>query len=103
MITDAIINAGSRLFAFVVGLFPSTQPPSWLNVGGGGSSSGFGTQSLGGLVSIVQNFGLVSHWFPVGLLGPAVAIILTCMGAGFAVRVGRMVLSVFTGGGGSAG
>lgn len=91
MITDAIIQAGSYLFAFVVGLFPSAEPPAWLTVAGTG---------LGG---IVARFGEVSHWFPVGLLGPAVAVILASMTAGFGVRVGRMVLSVFTGGGGSAG
>lgn len=101
MITDALIEAASSLFAAVVGLFPSVEPPSWLSLSGGGS--GMGAQSIGGLVAIVQNFGLVSHWFPVGLLGPAVGVVLASMLAGFGVRIGRMVLSVFTGGGGSAG
>lgn len=91
MITDALLRFASGLLSFLFGLVPDVGPPAWL------------TDALSGIGGLFSNLGLLSHWFPVGLLGPAVALVLLAMVSGFAVKAGRAVLSVFTGGGGSSG
>lgn len=91
MITEALMNVGAQLLAFLVNFFPSVPVPGWLVTG---------VNQIGNLFS---QMGLISHWFPVWLLGPAVGVVLVAMSSGFLIKMGRTVLSIFTGGGGGSG
>lgn len=91
MITEWLLDVAAQLLTFVLGLVPNVSPPAWLVSG----SSAIG--------DLFADLGMLAHWFPVWLLGPAVLIIVLSMTAGVGVKIGRAVLSVFTGGGGSSG
>lgn len=90
MITEAIIWVFSRLVAFLVGLLPTWTPPTWLDT------------VIGTLADAIGYITMLNGWVPVQAIGTAVAFILACSLVAFGVKAGRMVLSVATGGGGSA-
>ncbi len=90
MITEAIIWVFSRLAAFLIGLLPAWTAPAWL------------VTVTATMADAVGHIGMLSGWLPIGAIGHVVAFILACSGAALAFRFGRMVLSLATGGGGSA-
>lgn len=91
MITEAIINVFAAVVAFLVGLLPSWTAPDWLGA------------AVSTMASAIGDITMLSGWVPVKAVGTAVAFMLACSGIGMAVKVARMVLSLSTGGGGSAG
>lgn len=90
MITEAIIWVFSRLAAFLIALLPSWEVPAWL------------VTVIATLADAVSMIGMLSGWVPVAAIGTAVAFILACSALGLALKFGRMILSLATGGGGSA-
>jgi hypothetical protein len=90
VITEAIIWVFAHLCSFLIGLLPSWTEPTWL------------TTSVDTLASAVQNIAMLSGWVPVQAIGIVVAFILVCSGVAMGLKFGRMVLSLATGGGGSA-
>lgn len=90
MITEAIIGVLAGLLTFVIGLFPEVERPDWLD--------SVVTTIADGLQS-ASHYG---QWIPLGAVGGSIAFVLACFAAAFAIRVVRMALSLFTGGGGSA-
>lgn len=90
MIIEALLSFVFGLVGLVIGLFPSGNPPAWLADGGG---------YLAQLVGYAAGLGA---WIPFGLAGTVVTALLVCVGLGFVIFVVRMVVSFFTGGGGSA-
>lgn len=90
MITEAIIWVFSRLVAFLVGLLPGWEAPAWL------------TSTTSTLGNAVGHVGMLDGWLPIRAIGTVVVFILACAGLALALRFGRMLLSVATGGGGSA-
>ena len=44
----------------------------------------------------------VGSWVPLGYAATVAGVVLATKGIGFLIKIARMVLSVFTGGGGSA-
>lgn len=90
MITSAIMRVLLGFMTFVLGLLPSFTPPAWMADLAGYVSSGLGA------------FSSLSYWIPVGAVGTVVALVVVVQGIALALKLARMVLSVVTGGGGSA-
>jgi len=90
MITDAIINFFGGIFDWLLGTLPTVAVPDWLNSASSMAGTVFGFANSMGV------------WFPTGLAFTiAGTLVATWLIAG-GVHVGRMVLSLFTGGGGKA-
>lgn len=90
VITEAIIWVFSRLVAFLVGLIPGWSPPTWF----------FDAQRF--LANGLEDVAGYALWMPLPAIGAGIAFMLVCSGIALAIRLGRMLLSVTTGGGGSA-
>jgi hypothetical protein len=90
MVTEAIFGFFVNLFDWLLGTLPEVQVPDWLNATSAAAGTVFGyAQSMG-------------VWFPSGL---ALTVVGTLMGiwvVSFGIKVARMILSLFTAGGGSA-
>jgi hypothetical protein len=72
-------------------LIPTLPVPSWL-----ADRTGF----VGQVMGYISGLG---NWIPFSYAATGVALVLASMGVGALIKVGRMMLSVATGGGGSAG
>lgn len=90
MITNAILTVFSDLLHGLLSVIPAISVPSWLS----GQS--------GPIATVFQDAGLMSVWFPVTLAVTVIGAVLAIWLAGFAVKIARMCVSLFTGGGGSA-
>lgn len=90
MITKFVLEFAGGLMTFVLGLMPTVSLPGWF------------TTSTNTLSSSLAAIGGYGNWLPLVAIGNGVAFILACFGVAFAVRGFRVVLSLFTGGGGGA-
>lgn len=90
MIVEALIDLAAGLFGFLVDLIGTAQPPAFL------------TGLAGQLDSLVAAGASMGTWVPWSVLGTAIAAVVACFAVSFVIRVARMLISVFTGGGGSA-
>ena len=91
MITGAILSLLAFILHGVVSILPSLPgPPSWLT----SSDSAVGT--------VFQYADSMSVWFPTSLVLTALTTIGGIWLAALLLKIGRMVVSLFTGGGGSA-
>lgn len=90
MIVEAIFNVVGAFLAFVVGLFPTRDPASWVS-------------SMGPAIQTVWNAAAgMGAWIPWSNVSAVVQAVIGAMLTGLAIRLIRVVLSLFTGGGGSA-
>lgn len=91
MIIEWFLGVAVGFLEWVVGALPVLAVPTWVNPGIGD-----------GLMTVAGYMTGTAIWFPVELiLGVAVAIAAATL-VGFAVKFARIVLSLFTAGGGSA-
>lgn len=91
MITDAIVSALAAVFGFIGSLLPSDEPPAWL------------TDTLPGEIEALgAQFGQLGQWVPMDAIGMAGAAVVTAFAVAWGVRLVRIALSLFTGGGGGA-
>lgn len=90
MITGQILSFLAAIATAVVGVLPPIPVPTWLS----GSGSAFST-----MFADAASMGV---WFPFTLVSTVLAAYLGIKLLGFGIKVARMVLSVLTGGGGSA-
>jgi len=90
VIIEWLAQVVAAIAEFIAGLFGDLQAPGWLQ------SAGDTWQSIMG-----QAAGL-DPWIPWSVLSAVVTSLLACVVIGFGIKVVRMVLSLFTGGGGSA-
>lgn len=90
MISDAFINFFGGIFDWILGTMPEVQVPDWLNSASAMAGTVFGYASSMGV------------WFPTGLAVTVAGTLITVWLVSLGIKVGRMVLSLFTGGGGSA-
>lgn len=90
MVTDAIITFFGTVFEWLLGTMPEIQVPEWLN-----STSGM----VGTVFGYASSMGV---WFPSGLAVAVAGTLLSVWLVSLGIKVARMVLSLFTGGGGSA-
>jgi hypothetical protein len=90
MITDAIMTFFGGIFTWLLGSMPQVQVPDWLNATSGMVGTVFGYATSMGV------------WFPSGLAVTIAGTLLAVWLVSLGIKVARMVLSLFTGGGGSA-
>jgi hypothetical protein len=89
-----IVEAGwhvlTALLAWVIGLLPTATAPAWV--------AGATTQVQAAVTPILA----LGMWIPLGAIGTVVVSLLAIWVSAFVIRVSRIGLSAFTGGGGSA-
>lgn len=90
MITDVLLN----FFVWVADTFtswlPDLSPPAWVS-------------QIGNLTGIVfTNANQMGAWLPLGFLFTVFTAWMTCVFAGLTVKLVRIAVSLFTGGGGNA-
>jgi hypothetical protein len=90
LITDLLIELFGSILEALLGTFPTVEVPGWLNSGAAVMGTVFGYASSMGA------------WFPSGLLVTVMAALVLTWGIGYGIHVVRMVVSLFTGGGGKA-
>jgi uncharacterized membrane protein len=90
MITGAILSLLGYVLGAVLSILPTISVPSWLS----GSGSAIST--------VFADAGLMSVWFPMALASTVLLAVLAIYAIGFAIKFGRIVISLFTGGGGGA-
>ena len=91
MIVQWGIGIVSGIVAWVVGLFPTIAPPSWL------------TDANSSLATAAGYVGSMGTWVPVPLVITVAGAVLACWVVGFGIKVVRILLSFLLAGGGSAG
>ena len=91
MITQALMSMMTAIVHFLMGLLPVVSVPAWLS----SSDNAFST--------VFSAAGSMGVWFPAPLLITVLSALLVLWVTGFGIKIGRMVLSIFTAGGGSAG
>jgi len=90
MITEAIIDVMSRVMAWLIDLLPAWDPPVWVQT------------AADTLADAIGYMGMYSGWVPMPAVMAGVTFLLACSALVLGIRVGRILLSLFTGGGGSA-
>ena len=91
MITGAILSLLGTVLHGVLSILPSVpSPPSWIS------------SNTGALSTVLSGIGSMSVWFPLQLGITILLFVLSIHLVGFGIKVSRMVVSLFTGGGGSA-
>lgn len=91
MVTDLILGWVMSAIAWFINLLPHPDLPEW-------AYAGVPSWVEGGVDWAVA----MDHWIPTQAIGYGVAFLLLASAAAFAIRVGRIVLSFLTLGGGSA-
>lgn len=90
MIIEGLVNLLVGVVELVFDAFGKGAAPGWL------------TGISGQLATLVQAGASLGVWVPWGVLGTGMAAVASCLGISLTVRVIRIVVSLFTGGGGSA-
>lgn len=90
MVTEWFLEVLSTVLAWIIGLFPTVELPAWFDTGVG---------YFADAASFIADLGSV---LPVGVMALGLAWVLLCGVVALLIRFGRIGLSLFTGGGGSA-
>lgn len=90
MVFEWLASALSSVFSWFVSWAPAPPVPSFFD------DAAAATSQLGDL------FAELSPWFPVGLVALILAAWAVALAAGIAIKLGRILLSFITLGGGSA-
>jgi len=90
MITGWLMSLGGWLLHTLTSALPVITVPSWLS----SSDSAFS--------SVFSAAGSMGVWFPSTLVVSVLTVVLAMWLAGYVIKILRMVLSLFTAGGGSA-
>lgn len=91
MIVQAFIDGVYSLFQWLLSTIPAdAAPPEWLQGG------------VAAMRSVLEYAGLLSTWVPVGLVVQMANLMVLAMVVNSSVKILRLVVSLFTGGGGGA-
>lgn len=90
MIIEWLAGILGTIAEWIAALFGDIEAPGWL-VNAGDTWQSVMTQANG-----------LDPWIPWTILATVVTAVIACAVTGFGIKAGRMVLSLFTGGGGSA-
>lgn len=90
MITEALLNFFASIFDWLLGSLPTIEAPEWLS----------SISSVAGTVFGYANS--MGAWFPTGLAFAVAGTLVATWLIAFGIKAARLVLSLFTGGGGSA-
>lgn len=90
MIAEAIIGLIAGLVGAIGSMFPTMESPAFLT-------------TLADKVAVVTDWmAPLGVWVPLGAAGNATQVVLAAAAAAIAIKLIRLVVSLFTGGGGSA-
>lgn len=90
MIAEGLVNMFTGFVKFVLGAFPTSGAPAWL-------------ENTSAQLQTVWTYGSgLGAWVPWSFVGTVLGAVLTCTVIGFGIKVARIVASFFTAGGGSA-
>lgn len=89
MIVELIVGVVTGVLSWLLGLF-SFSMPAWFDTS---------VTTLAGWIGQGRQFGA---WLPMQAFSDVVTLLLAAYALSWAIRLGRIVLSAFTGGGGSA-
>ena len=90
MITQWLLGIGVSLLHGLFSVLPVVTAPDWL------------TSNNGAFSTVFADAGSMGVWFNAPLLIVVLSALLVLWLAGFTIKLARMVLSLFTAGGGSA-
>ena len=90
MITFWLLQLMGGLLSLMVSLVPTFDMPTWFT-GLGATLDEFSAHAVG-----------MDSWVPFDSLTTVVGFVLTVVPIGFAIRLVRIILSLFSGGGGNA-
>lgn len=90
MITDALLGFLKTCVHAVLGGLPHFAVPDWL------------TNTGGAVATVLGYANSLGVWFPGTLAVAVFGAVMAAWAVGFTIKVCRMALSLFTGGGGSA-
>lgn len=89
MITGWILDLIADLWEAIIGGIPTPSEDSWLS-------------DIGGAVAwVVNSLAGLGAWLPFPVIGAVLVTLGTVWGIGVGIRIGRLALSLFTGGGGA--
>ena len=91
MIVEWFLGVIAGLVEWILARLPVAEPPGWI------------AEGVGSITTLFGYMHSLSVWVPVTLGGLVVTAVLLCLVVGFAIKVGRIVLSFGLLGGGSAG
>jgi len=91
VITVALMQFGMFLLGMVFTAIPIPDPPGWL----------YSAQDPIG--TVYQAVGSMGVWFPGGVVITVIGAVFAARMVGLVIKIARMALSLFTGGGGHAG
>lgn len=91
MIIDQLLNVAQVVLTWFIGAVPAPDVPQWL--------SEFNSSSISDAIS---HIGWIGNFVPATLLATVMVAVVAAWIAGFAMKIGRVALSLFTAGGGSA-
>lgn len=90
MISEALIGIIAGLVSAIGGMFPTMETPAFL-------------AGLADKVAVVTGWmAPLGVWVPLNAASTATQVVLTAAAAAIAIKLLRLVVSLFTGGGGSA-
>jgi hypothetical protein len=90
VIVNAIVHVLAGLLSFIGGLFPTVD------------TSGFVGSVSGAIGSVTGAMAPLGNWIPFSAAAQACGLVLTAIAAALAIKLLRVILSLFTGGGGGA-
>lgn len=91
MITVALMTFGLFLVGLVLSAIPIPDPPGWL----------YSAQDP--IATVFGAVGSMGVWFPGGVVITVIGAVFAARMVGLVIKIARMALSLFTGGGGHAG
>lgn len=91
MVTLAILTFGLFLLGLIFGSFSLPNPPGWLY------------SAEAPISTVFSAVGSMGVWFPGGVVLGVIGAVFAARMAGLVIKIARMALSLFTGGGGHAG
>lgn len=90
MITEWVIQVWLTVVTWLLGLLPAITLPSWV------------TTVTSFVSSTVTQARALGNWIPWGMVGLGFVFVAAAYAVALGIRVGRIVASFFTAGGGSA-
>lgn len=91
MIIDQLLNLAQTVLGWLMNAVPAPDVPQWL--------SEFDSSSI---TQVIGHIGWIGNFVPTTMLVAVMVAVVAAWLSGFAMKIGRVALSLFTAGGGSA-
>lgn len=90
MIVSLVLGLVGGLFGALTSVIPLPSPPSWMD-------------DTGPVASVFAGASHLGAWFPVSIVVTVILFVAGINVVGFSIKIARIAVSLFTGGGGSTG